>query len=201
MESSAVTSRSTPMTEVMRMFYSVLAAGTALLMVNIAFAAFLYTVFADRLDQLAATVATKDELAVLAANVATKDELAALAANVATKDELAALAATVATKDELAVLAATTATKFDELDARVALGSVFWDPDTPILTSDSKTESDLLYFGPKPEGKWSAVLRQFAQESGVNVQRVDPSYDLLDYLRAQGASSIPDSLKTPLDLE
>ena len=186
------------MADPVKWFFAVIAAAVGLLTVNIALAGFLYMVIDDRLDDLA----TKEQLAALAATVATKDELAALAETVATKDELAALAATAATKEQLAALAETTATKFNELDARVTtLGSVSWDPDTPILTSDSKTESDLLYFGPKPEGTWSAVLGQFAREPGVNVQQVDPSYSLFDYLRAQGASSIPDNLKTPLELE
>ena len=195
----------------MRPFYAALAAACGLLMVNIALAAFLYTVIADRLDQLATkdqlaalaeTAATKDELAALAATVATKDELAALAATVATKDELAALAATVATKDELAALAETTATKFRELDAQVAtLGSFSWDPNTPFLTPDPNSASDFLYFGPEPEGKWNDALDQFANEQGVKVRQVDPSYSFLDYLRAQGGSSIPDNLKTTLKPE
>ena len=156
----------------------------------------------EQLAALAATAATKEQLAALAETTATKEQLAALAETTATKEQLAALAETTATKEQFAALAETTATKFNELDARVTtLGSVSWDPDTPILTSDSKTESDLLYFGPKPEGTWSAVLGQFAREPGVNVQQVDPSYSLFDYLRAQGASSIPDNLKTPLELE
>ena len=199
------------MADPVKWFFAVIAAAVGLLTVNIALGGFLYMVIDDRLDDLAtkeqlaalaATVATKDELAALAETVATKDELAALAATAATKEQLAALAETAATKEQLAALAETTATKFNELDARVTtLGYVSWDPDTPILTSDSKTESDLLYFGPKPEGTWSAVLGQFAREPGVNVQQVDPSYSLFDYLRAQGASSIPDNLKTPLELE
>ena len=210
------------MTDPVKWFFAVIAAAGVLLMVNIGLGGLFYTVIADRLDELAtkdqlaafaATVATKDELAALAATVATKDELAALAATVATKDELAALAATTATKEQLAALAATTATKeqlaalaeataarFGELDAQMAtLGSVSLDPDSPFLTSDPNSASSFLYFGPTPPGTWSGVLEQFAKEPGVNVQRVDPSYSLLDYLRAQGPSSIPDSLKSPLE--
>ena len=191
------------MTAPVNWFLGVIVAAGGLLVAVIALVALLYTVIADQLDDLA----TKEQLSALATKeqlegLATKEQLEGLATKeqlegLATKEQLEGLA----TKEQLEGLA--TEEQLKELDTRVAaaIGSVSWDPDTPILTSDSKTESDLLYFGPKPEGTWSVVLGQFAREHGVNVQQVDPSYSLLDYLRAQGASSIPDNLKTPLDLE
>jgi hypothetical protein len=92
-----------------------------------------------QVGDVAARMATKDELADVAARMATKDELADVAARMATKDELADVAARMATKDELGDVAARMATK-DELAA--AVGGVAKNVDLALITRQQQRMHD-----------------------------------------------------------
>ena len=74
-------------------------------------------------DELKASMATKDELAEVKDNMATKDELAEVKDNMATKNELAEVKNNMVTKDELAEVKSNMATKDELAEVKVNMAT------------------------------------------------------------------------------